>query len=55
MGRMWRIECTAENTQTVDVGIDGNWVMSQVQTQSLGTKKWLSKRASGEPASSWRR
>ncbi len=54
MGTMRRVERSAKNAQAqhsplrVDLG---SW---QIQTQSLGTKKWLSKRSSGEPASSWR-
>jgi hypothetical protein len=46
MCQVRRIKGPTKNTQPVD------W--RQTQTQSLGTKKWLSKRASGEPGSSWR-
>jgi hypothetical protein len=46
MCKVRRIKGPTKNTQPVEG--------RQTQTQSLGTKKWLSKRASGEPGSSWR-
>jgi hypothetical protein len=48
------IKRSAENTQTLDVCVMGLGLQGGVQTQALGTKKWLSRRASGEPGSSWR-
>ena len=45
MGRMRRVKGTPEKAQTLDR-------IKSLQIQSLGTKKWLNKRASGEPGSS---
>jgi hypothetical protein len=46
VGQVGRIKCPAKDTQS------GEW--GKAQTQFLGTRKWLSRRASGEPASSLR-
>jgi hypothetical protein len=52
MGRVWRVKRAAKNPQTEDVCFFSGCVERNTQTQSLGTKKWLSKSASGEPGSS---
>ena len=54
MGRVRWIKRSAENTQTLDDCVMGLGLQGGVQTQALGTKKWLSRRASGEPGSAWR-
>ena len=54
VSRMWRIKRAAKNPQAEDACVSSGCVERQTQTQSLGTKKWLSKRSSGEPASSLR-
>lgn len=54
VSRMWRIKRAAKNPQAEDVCVFSGCVERQAQTQSLGTKKWLSKRSSGEPAASLR-
>jgi hypothetical protein len=53
MGPMRRVERAAKNAQTQHCGLGVVRGSRQTQTQSLGTKKWLSKRSSGEPASSF--
>jgi hypothetical protein len=54
MGQVWWVERATKNTQALNIGRGDLHGRRQTQTQSLGTKKWLSKRSSGEPASSLR-
>ena len=54
MGQMRGVKRTTKNAQALHAGTGFGGSRRQVQTQSLGTRKWLSKRASGEPAGSWR-
>ena len=54
MRQVRRIKSTTKNTQALHASLDVGHRSRQVQTQSLGTRKWLSKRASGDPGGSWR-
>jgi len=54
MGQVWWVKRSAKNTQALHSGLGFLHGRLKTQTQSLGTRKWLSKRASGEPTSSTR-
>ena len=54
MRQVRRIKSPTKNTQALHAWLDVGYRSRQVHTQSLGTRKWLSKRSSGEPASSLR-